>query len=360
MPKDTHKKIALVTISLSGGGAERSTAMLSRMLVSQGFKVHIITLNDEVSYEYAGVLYNMGLEKNKGDNFLKRIARFMNLSKYLKNENFDFIIDNRSRNNVLKEWIYLHYIYRNHNLIYVNHSSLLSNYFTSNQRLSEKMAHSAVGLIGVSQHITEAINSNFKVKKAKTIFNPIENVETIEHIDSKHPYFIFVGRIEDKVKNLSLLIHAFAKAKKENYHLRIYGDGSDKNKMHQLVKTLNMESRIKFYPFQQDITNEIASARALLLTSHYEGFPRALIESLSVGTPVISVNCVSGPAEIITNNHNGLLVENHNEDKFSNAIESFIFDEQLYMNCKSNAKNSVSHLSLVKIAQEWSNYITSL
>ena len=59
MSKDTHKKIALVTISLAGGGAERSTAMLSQMLSKNGFDVHLIVLNDAIDYEYSGTLLSL-------------------------------------------------------------------------------------------------------------------------------------------------------------------------------------------------------------------------------------------------------------------------------------------------------------
>ncbi len=179
-------------------------------------------------------------------------------------------------------------------------------------------------------------------------------------MEYERPYFIFVGRLEDNVKNVSLLIHAFAKAKKENYQLRIYGDGNDKPKLQRLVKELDMHRDILFFPFQENISAEIAAARALLLTSHYEGFPRALIEALGVGAPVISVDCKSGPEEIVIDKDNGLLVENHNEIAFTKAVESFIFDEELYAYCKSNAKASVSHLQMETIAEQWGNYIHQL
>lgn len=360
MPKDTHKKIALVTISLAGGGAEKSTAMLSKMLESQGFQIHIIMLTNAIDYSYAGEIYNMGITKEGGDSILKKVKRFRALKKYIKKEKFDCIIDNRSRNSAAKERFYLSYIYKNQKVVYVARSFKLDNYFTHNDAFAKKMIEKSSGVIGVSKAISDEINNRFKTPKATTIYNPIEHFEITPSPVSEKPYFIFVGRLVDRVKNVSLLINAFAKAKKENHLLKIYGDGSDKALLIELSKSLGMEDHILFYPFKKEIYQDIAAAKALLLTSHYEGFPRVLIEALSLGTPVISVDCKSGPNEIIINENNGLLVDNYNQEAFTKAIESFIFDTDLYADCKHNASMSVDHLTIGAIALQWSNYLKKI
>ena len=91
--------------------------------------------------------------------------------------------------------------------------------------------------------------------------------------------------------------------------------------------------------------------------SRYEGFPRVLIESLSTGTPVISVNCESGPNEIVNHENNGLLVENFNIQNLSEAYNRFILEEDLYLHCKQNAEKSIEHLKIENIAAQWTNYL---
>ena len=97
----------------------------------------------------------------------------------------------------------------------------------------------------------------------------------------------------------------------------------------------------------------IQYAHCSILTSHFEGFPMSIVESLATGIPVISVDCETGPREIIQNKHNGLLVRNNDENALAKAISDMISDKDLYETCKNNAQKSVEHLSLTNIAEQW-------
>ncbi len=360
MPKDSHKKIALVTISLAGGGAERSTALLSQMLDAQGFEVHLITLTNAIDYKYAGTLFNLGLYKKEKDSLVKRLVRFSRFKQYLRREKFDFIIDSRNRSNAYKEAYYLNYIYRNERVVYVARSFKLENYFPIGAKVAVKMIQKSAGIVGVSQEITATINDAFNTKKGVTLYNPVETMPG-QNLTNSNCY-IFVGRLVDTIKNVSLLIDAFAKAYLENtsYLLKICGDGPDKVILQQKVTDLGLDQAIVFEPFTSDIYQKMAAARALILTSHYEGFPRVIIEALSLGTPVISVDCKSGPKEVIQDKHNGLLVPNHDVDALAKAINTFSTDVAVYEHCKGNAKDSVSHLTMDAIGKQWKEYIASL
>ena len=64
----------------------------------------------------------------------------------------------------------------------------------------------------------------------------------------------------------------------------------------------------------------IANADLLLLTSDYEGMPSVLIESITLGTPVVSTDIDYGPREIIQNGYNGYCVEPDDIEKFSDCV----------------------------------------
>jgi glycosyltransferase involved in cell wall biosynthesis len=67
----------------------------------------------------------------------------------------------------------------------------------------------------------------------------------------------------------------------------------------------------------------------VLLTSLFEGFPNVLLESITLGTPVVSFNCPSGPNEIIIEGVNGYLVSHL-------SIDDLVLKIKLALNTKFN------------------------
>ena len=84
----------------------------------------------------------------------------------------------------------------------------------------------------------------------------------------------------------------------------------------------------------------------------------SIIESLALKTPVIAVNCKSGPAEIIQNRQNGLLVPNYDSEALANAIKLLVEDSYLYDICKKNAVPSIWHLSISNISAQWEQILS--
>lgn len=359
--KSSKLKVAVICISLAKGGAEKSTAMLTKMLDDNGMDVHVVTITDAIAYEYAGTLVNLGEYKSDNDGLLKRFSYLKNLKKYLKVHNIDVVIDNRTRSQCIKEWFYLYYVYSSVTIIYVVRSAFLLNYFPKCNWLVKKMIDRSYKIVGVSKSIAEDINLKYGKKKAVHIYNPVtSNIIEKEHITEK--YIIFLGRIDNHAKNFELLLDAYRESKlfEHNIVLKIYGNGPDEAWLKSKIEFFNLEAYVKLFNFEVDVTPILKRAHFLVLTSNYEGFPRVLIEALSCGTPVISVDCKSGPSEIIKHEHNGLLVENHNAEALTNAFNRFIFDSAFYNSCKNNAQASVVQFNQEIIAKQWQELLTQI
>jgi len=351
-------KVCIVVTSLAKGGAERSTAMLSKMLNNVDYEVHIIILTNAIDYDFSGILFNLGKYKEKSNSFFSKVKRFKAFREYLLRYNFDYIIDNRNRQFAFKEVIYLYCIYRNFKIWYVVRSFKLNQYFPENKWVSKKMLQKSDKIIGVSRLIKETVNKKFNTTKATHIYNPIIPFSVS---GSRNPftvkYIVFLGRLVENVKNFSLLLKSYSQSLliREKVYLKILGEGPDKSFINNKIEEYHLTEYVDILPFTPKIAPFLKHAEFLVLTSHYEGFPRVLIEALSIGTPVVSVDCQSGPSEIIINEENGLLVENHNPEKLSEAMNRMILDKKLHSKCKSYSKDSVKHLHPDNIKKQWIN-----
>jgi glycosyltransferase involved in cell wall biosynthesis len=350
-------KIAIIVSSLGEGGAEKSSAILSFLLYNLGFEIHIISILDKIEYPYKGELLNLGILKNKEDSQIGRFKRMLILKKYIRNNNFDWVIDNRTRMSSFSEYVISKYIFNPKKSIYVVRSSKIELYFPKINFIAKKIYANSI-IVAVSKGVNTLIKNKFQYKNVLTIYNPI-NFDTIEidanayNVEGK--YIIAYGRIDDQVKNYSLLIDAYCISNliQKNVFLYILGKGKDVVFLKNKVKNNGFEKHIIFHDKMTNPFPFVKNAIATVLTSRFEGFPRVLIESLAVGTPVISVDCETGPREIIKNKFNGLLVENHNSNALADAMQLMVTDTDLYINLKKNAKKSVEHLSMENIAQQW-------
>lgn len=359
--KSSRLKVAVICISLARGGAEKSTAILTKLLDSINHDVHVITITNQVTYSFKGELFNLGARKNSSDSTVKKWLHLKTLRNYLLENEIDVIIDNRTRNHFFKELLYSFYIYSGFKIVYVVRSAFIENYFPKSKWLSKLMIKKSSKIVAVSKVICDKINTKFNTNKTITIYNAVEQDDTEFNLTPKN-HIVYIGRIDDEAKDFMLLLQGYSMSvlPQKGIELRIYGNGPDENWLKRQINVLGLSNVVKLFDFTLHVENIMKSAKYLVLTSNYEGFPRVLIESLSVGTPVISVDCESGPDEIIKNEFNGLLVENDNPMALANAFNRFIFEPELYKKCKNNAKKSITKFTKQPIAQQWQQLLNQI
>ena len=105
----------------------------------------------------------------------------------------------------------------------------------------------------------------------------------------------------EKQKAFHLVIETFSLISNQfpNLRLKILGEGSLERELRSKAKSFNLSERIDFEGFKSDIIPYYLFAKATIVTSIYEGFPNCIIESIKLGTPVISFDCPNGPNEVI-------------------------------------------------------------
>ena len=81
--------------------------------------------------------------------------------------------------------------------------------------------------------------------------------------------------------------------------LIIIGEGELKKELESLIHSLDIKGRVFIINNTSNIFPYIKRADCFCFTSIYEGLPNVLIETISMGTPIIATDCISGPREIL-------------------------------------------------------------
>lgn len=121
---------------------------------------------------------------------------------------------------------------------------------------------------------------------------------------------ITLARMEDS-KNIADAIRAFRIVADElpdaAYH--VYGYGSKRSELNALVHELSLESNVFVHDFIDSVDDELRRHACSVMTSRFEGFCLAILESLGNATPALSYRVKYGPEELVQHDVNGYLVE---------------------------------------------------
>jgi len=98
---------------------------------------------------------------------------------------------------------------------------------------------------------------------------------------------IFVGRL-DAEKNVDVIISAAARIIRDrDFTLSICGEGPEGERLQALARTLGVDAHVRFLGYQQDVLSHLRSASLSVLVSDVEGTPNAVLEAFASGTPVV-------------------------------------------------------------------------
>jgi glycosyltransferase involved in cell wall biosynthesis len=130
-----------------------------------------------------------------------------------------------------------------------------------------------------------------------------------------------VGRLAP-IKNTGLLLRSFARMLREHRldaRLVIFGDGEMRNRLESLVRELSIRDQVLFAGWELDRARIFCDLDLTCLSSHNEGSPLCLIESIAAGVPVIATN-VGGVADVASSELDGELIEAGNEEAYAAAL----------------------------------------
>ncbi len=147
--------------------------------------------------------------------------------------------------------------------------------------------------------------------------------------------FLVIANLDDRQKNISGIIDAFSKVKKQlsniNIHLTIVGEGKDREKLALLARESGMSnSEIEFSGYVENsmLRSYYAKSHCYIMNSNFETFSISTAEALLNGLPVISTKC-GGPEEYI-NDRCGVLIEVGNTKLLESSLLHIIHGYDKY------------------------------
>jgi glycosyltransferase involved in cell wall biosynthesis len=144
--------------------------------------------------------------------------------------------------------------------------------------------------------------------------------------DGGPPVLLSVARLSPP-KDIPTLLRAFAKLRAVRAaRLLVLGEGEERSRLQALVAKLGQSADVDLAGYAPNPYPSMAAAAALVLSSRREGLPSVLLEALSLGTPVVSTDCPSGPREILEDGRLGLLVPARNPAALARAMEAVLDD----------------------------------
>lgn len=319
-------KICLLTYDLRSGGAERVISQWS-ILLQNLFDVYITTFRDEIMYPYAGTYTCLDVK----DSYVSPLHRICNvvkraraLRKFVKKNDIDIVLSFCNECNLANTVSF-------HKAIKIcsirSASDLDTNTFVKYVVLSKKNriiiqteALKKTMLDRYGNTISKKLfvyGNPFDVSKIKAM--SMEQVsESLNNILNKHRCLINVGSFKG-AKNHANLLKSFeiiANEVDDVFLILVGANLYNGDSVREMAKKSKFADRIIF---TGETTNPFAiesKCSIFVFPSLSEGIPNALAEAMIVGLPVISSNCPTGPAELLSDTPFNI---EYNNDDYCNA-----------------------------------------
>ena len=346
------QRIGFVIFNLTGGGAERVVLNLANMFQKRGIDIHIILLEDTVSYSIESfTIHTLGKKRKKSKIFRKKWVQI--LANTLKRTiddiesdgmAFDAIFSNLPAADEVVSFANL-----NHQVFYVMHTAYSFEIEEMRKRKAYlrayrkgryyKKLYRNKALISVSMGVAKDIELlGIHYASNSVIYNPFDFDLIKEEGEKKvfdipeEPY-ILVAAAFRKEKRIDIALEAYKKVP-EAPKLKIL---SKKNPaLLLLIEKMGLSDRVEVLDFQKNPYPFMKHAKLLVLSSEREGLPTVLIESLILHTPIVSTDCISGPNEIMRGELKQYLAKvNDSEDlseKIAMALKCYPeIDDQMFV-----------------------------
>jgi glycosyltransferase involved in cell wall biosynthesis len=198
-------------------------------------------------------------------------------------------------------------------------------------RIERRMAPLARRIVTVCESDRQlAIDSGVsKPDRFVTIHNAMPDVDGSFRADPSAvpPRLLMVARFAAQ-KDHATLFRALANLTDLDWTLDLVGAGPLEESVRALAGSLGLSERVRFLGMREDVPELIAASQAYLLISHWEGFPRSILEALRGGLPVVATD-VGGVREAVIDGETGFVVPENDDVLLADRLKLLIDDANL-------------------------------
>ncbi|MEI2782189.1 MAG: glycosyltransferase [Candidatus Competibacter sp.] len=333
--------IAFYLPNLAAGGAERTFLRLAAGFAERDCRVRLVVDRAEGGLLDAVRAGGLALETLRASRTLTALPK---LAAWLRRERPAVLLSAITHNNLIAVWARA--LARARTQVVVSEHTVLSAQAASQAAWQYRVLAplcrwsypGAAAIVAVSAGAADdlARYAGLPRDRIEVIANPVVTPDYPQRaaapcphpwpIDGGSPVFVAAGRLVP-LKDFAALLHALAVVRRRvPARLLVLGEGPEREALLALRARLGLEGAVDFPGFYDDPLPLFARAAALVVSSRFEGFGLTLVEALACGTPVVSTDCPTGPAEILARGAYGRLVPVGDADALGAAMLATLAD----------------------------------
>lgn len=326
-------KLSLLLPSLNGGGAERVMIQLGEEFARRGYEVDLVVCRHVGAYrgQVPDSLRVVELGR-AARHAVPALARYLGkarpaaLLSALENTNIAAAIVRSLPGKRVRTVLSIH-----------NQMSVAAERAEGSRgrlvpRLARLLYPRVDALVAISEGVAQDLASILGIPRER--IHKIYNPAVPRDLDARladpvpHPWLepgsppvvLGAGRFVPQ-KDFPTLIAAFRRLRSRRpCRLVLLGEGPLRSQLERLVADAGLADDVLMPGFVENPFVWMAGASVFALSSAWEGFGNVVAEALACGTPVVSTDCPSGPAEILENGRYGHLVPVGDADALADAI----------------------------------------
>lgn len=175
--------------------------------------------------------------------------------------------------------------------------------------------------------------------KLRMIYNSINTQHLFDAAHQKvddrrieKPFILSVTRLEERQKDVTTLIKAYALLRKKHGHteeLYIIGKGNSLAQLQQTARECHVADHVFFLGFMSNPLPWTKQCSLFVQSSHFEGLPTTMIEALLLDKMIVATDCPTGPKEILNHGRAGLLVPENDAEMLAKTMHEALTNTTL-------------------------------